>query len=65
MGQDQVLAWLQEHPGWYRRYQIAAGLGKHGSGMSRILKSLVRWGEIQYRVVDGNRGEYRYPGGRD
>ena len=28
MGQDDVLTWLQPHPGWHRTATVARGIGK-------------------------------------
>jgi DNA-binding IclR family transcriptional regulator len=60
LSQDDVLNWLKANPGLVRNHHIAKALGQNVSSIERITRSLRRWKDVDYRIVEGNRGEYRY-----
>ena len=49
MGQDDVLTWLQAHPGWHGTMVIVRGIGKCYDSTYLALRSLAKHGEIQKR----------------
>jgi len=59
MSQDDVLKWLQLHPGWHTRREMARGIGRSPNYFSLVLSRLVELGEIESRVADGRTLEYR------
>ena len=49
MGQDDVLTWLQSHPGWHRTATVARGIGKGYPTIYGSLRALAKHGEIRKR----------------
>ena len=50
MGQDDVLTWLQPHPGWHRTATVARDIGK-GYPTYGSLRALAKHGEIRKRSL--------------
>jgi hypothetical protein len=48
MGQDEVLNYLKEAGGKKTRKQIADAIGEPPEKISRIIKDLLRWGDIKF-----------------
>lgn len=48
MGQDEVLNYLKEVGGKQTRKQIADAIGEPPEKISRIIKDLLRWGDIKF-----------------
>lgn len=59
MSQADVLTWLQAHPGWHTRREMARSIGRSPKYFSPALPRLVELGEIESRVADGRTLEYR------
>lgn len=59
MGQADVLSWLQAHPGWHTRREMAQAVGRRPDYFSYALQTLQATGEIVARVTDGRAMEYR------
>lgn len=51
MSRSDVIAWLQEHPGWHRTVVIKRGVGKSPSSVRASLTALAKHGEIKMRLL--------------
>ena len=52
MGQDDVLTWLQAHPGWHRTATVAIGIRKPNRGsVYNALRAMAKHGEIRKRSL--------------
>lgn len=51
VSQSDVIAWLQEHPGWHRTVVIKRGVGKSPGSARASLTALAKHGEIKMRLV--------------
>ncbi|MFA5409222.1 MAG: hypothetical protein WC343_10680 [Bacilli bacterium] len=51
MSQSDVIAWLQEHPGWHRTIAVKRGIGKAPGPTRASLRALAKHGDIQRRLL--------------
>jgi hypothetical protein len=51
MSQSDVIAWLQEHPGWHRTVVIKRGVGKSPGSARASLTALAKHGDIKRRLL--------------
>jgi len=55
MSQSDVIAWLQEHPGWHRTIAVKRGIGKAPGPTRASLWALAKHGEIKKRLLGKGR----------
>jgi len=51
MSQEEVLSWLEAHPGWHRTAKIKKAIGKEASSVRGSLTALAKHGEIKMRPL--------------
>lgn len=59
MGQEEIMAWLEAHPGWHPKREMAADMGKSNRYFTNALRRLIKHGEVLVRIEDGVTPEYR------
>ena len=60
MGQADILAWLEEHPGWHEPSSLASSLDIQEANIRRILRILKRNREIEVQRVAKGKLLYRH-----
>jgi DNA-binding IclR family transcriptional regulator len=51
MSQEEVLSWLEAHPGWHKTIEIKKAIGKEASSVRGSLNALAKHGEIKKRLL--------------
>lgn len=49
MGQEEIMAWLEAHPGWHPTREICAGIAKPRAYVLSALRRLILHGEVVVR----------------
>jgi hypothetical protein len=55
MGQQEVLDWLEQNPGWHKTKDICKGLKRRRTGGNfRLFRILRKTNEVYFRLLSGN-----------
>lgn len=57
MGQADVVAWLQENPGWHPTAEVVAALGQGYKGVQVALSRAAMWRDIEHRRDKSRKGK--------
>lgn len=53
MGQADLLAWLEGHPGWHTIQDIALDTGRDYSNVGLLIRKLLRTRDIECKIING------------